>query len=316
MSSPSTILTNVREADARFAGMLTKRMANPQAPYSGLVARIPAPAGYHKISDVYAIGEMEDAKGTATVNGLSSAAQIIFTKGRRYVGGIDHELMMTADSEFAGRVSTAIMQSADVVACDIEKRLTTLLEANGNDFLGSAFFATNGTIPDTSITIDNLISSGTTLATASEVRASVFSALEKFDGMRNSMNCPMHGGPESGARFVLMVPPALRQVAFDALLPSADGVISNDQIRLSQLGVVPRVNTFLTSGAAAYLFAVDAIYQPLRLAERGSPVFRQTSQQNDYNLIMENEHLWGPYYAAEVGFGARISAVKIVDTSL
>lgn len=309
MSTPETIIAKLREASSAFSGMFSQRMAGGL--FADLFREVPTTAGqYAKISGLYPVGQMEDAVGTATVDGLDAAEYLIKTKGRRYTGGIEHEILMTGDSAFEGEVSRQIMLSSEIVACDIERRFTTLLEANGNDIFGSAFFADTKTIPGTAISFDNL-RSGAWSDSAAEVRASVFEGILAFELMLNSMNCRVHGtSDEGGTRYVLMYHPNIKAFVMDALNPE----LSNDAARLDSMGVTARSNPYLTDADDLYLFAVDPVFTPFVLAKRGEVEFRNTlGLLNEYNVIMENQHLWQPYYAAEVGYGSAFSGVKLVD---
>ena len=311
MSTPETVIAKLREADTAFAGMFSQRMANGL--FTGLFREVPTTAGqYAKIAGLYPVGEMEDAKGTANVDGLDAAEYLLKTKGRRYTGGIEHEILMTGDSAFEGEVSRQIMLSSEIIACDIEKRMTAIVEAGDtdNDIFGSPFFDDVKTIPGTAISFNNE-RSGAWTGSATEVRSAVFEGLEAFDEMRNSMNCRVHATPEEGGpQFVLMYHPSVREFVMDALNPE----LSNDAARLDALGVVGQYNPYLTDPDDMYLFVVDPVYTPFVLAKRGEAEFRSTlGNINEYNVIMENTHLWQPYYAAEVGYGSSFSGIKLVD---
>lgn len=311
MATPETVIAKMREASTAFSGMFHKMAA--QSMFSGLFREIPTTAGqYGKLAGVFPIGEMEDAQGTATVEGLDAAEKLIKTKGRRYTGGIDYEVLMSGDSAFEGELSRVIMQSADVVLCDIEKRLTTKLESGttDTDLFGNSFFNDTKTIPGSGISFDNSLSGAYTDA-ASEVRDAVFEGLAAFDSFRNSMNCRVHNVPEEGGpQFVLMYHPDVREFVLDALNPE----LSNDAARLDELGVVGRANPYLSDADDMYLFVVDPVYSPMVMVKRGEPEFRgPTGTPADVELIMNNQILWQPYYSAEVDYGSAFSAIKLTD---
>jgi hypothetical protein len=298
---PSDIVTKLRETTSIFYGALSRMMKND--PFAGLSRRIPAPQGFFKIGDVYPTGSMEDAVGIATVNSIQAASKLYETKGRRYTGGINYETWLQGDAVTGGAVSRAAQISAAAIQADRLSRLTTLLTNGGTGtdmFLttsegstASTAFAATKVIPRANVTFDN-----------------------KFDGHQNTINGFIHTPPEQGARYVVMVPPVLRQLAADALNPQ----LSNDAARLGDMGVTYRVNPYLAATSAAvqaavfYVFAVDEVYTPLAEGWRGPEEFRNTFGRDEAHLILFNQHLFQPYYAMEVGYASTMNMIRITDT--
>lgn len=320
---PSDINSKLRETTSQFYGFLARMQKND--PFAGLTRRIPAPLGIFKIGDVYPTGGMEDAIGIAKVDALQATSKLYETKARRYTGGINYETWLQGDAITGGAVTRAIQISAGAIQADRLSRLTGLLTAGGTDTdlfrttsegsTGSAFFAATKYIPRSGITFDNLLSGDYTSSVAL-FRAAIFAALAKFDGYQNTINGFIHTPPEQGAKYVVMIPPVLRQVAADALNPE----LSNDAARLDSMGVTYRVNPYLAAVSTAaqaavfYVFAVDEIFTPFAEGWRGPEEFRSTFGHDEAHLILFNQHLFQPYYAMEVGYASSMNAIRVTDT--
>lgn len=320
---PSDVTAKLRETTTLFYGMLSRMMRND--PFAGLTRRIPAPQGFFKIGDAYPTGSMEDAAGIANVNSIQAASKLYETKARRYTGGISYETWLTGDAASGGQISRAAQISAAHVQADRLSRLTSLLTNGGTGtdmFLttsegstASAAFASTKYIPRSNVTFDNIISGDYTSSVAL-FRSSIFLALAKFDGHQNTIKGFIHSPPEAGARYVVMVPPVLRQLAADALNPQ----LSNDAARLDDMGVKYVVNPYLAATSSAvqaavyYVFAVDEVYTPLAEGWRGPEEFRSTFGRDEAHLILFNQHLFQPYYAMEVGYASTMNMIRITDS--
>lgn len=304
MATPGTIQAALREAKADFFGMFTQ--AAKQSIFDRITRKIPAAEGFFKIADIYPVGEMEDFVGTATVNGLDSASISVDTKLREYTLGIDHNLLMKTDAISRGEVTRQLQKLAERIACDIDKRQTVSLEANGTDIFGSAFFSDTKDIPGSNVTFDNL-RSGAWTDSAGEVRDAIFEGIVALHGMRNSANCRVHDDPEK-KQFMLMYHPAITQFVMDAVFPQ----LLNDAARVD--GIVQLMsNTYLTDEDDMYMFVLDNQYAPVVYGEQEAPNLITTSGDDDAEKILHNNLLWQARYAGEVGYGSAFSAVKLLD---
>lgn len=72
----------MRETDARFYGLLKQNRQRMKL--ARFFTTISAPDGKFKIGDPYPKGEVEDAKGSPTVNTIDSASKEYKTKPRRW----------------------------------------------------------------------------------------------------------------------------------------------------------------------------------------------------------------------------------------
>lgn len=304
MATPATILAAMREAKAEFYGMFTQ-MAS-QMIFGRIFRRIGAAEGFFKITDVFPIGEMEDFQGTATVNGLDSATLTVTTKLRTYTLGIDVNLLAKGDATSKGEVTRQLQKLADRIMGDLDNRFTVLLEANGNDIFGNAFFADAKAIPGSAVSFDNL-RSGAWSDSAAEVRASVWEGITALHAMRNSANLRVHDNPEK-QQFMFMYHPNVTQFVNDAIFPQ----LLNDAARLDGI-VQPMANPYLTDADDFYMFALDNRYEPFVYGEQEAPNLITTNGQNDTNKILHNNELWQARYEGEVGFGSAFSAVKLID---
>lgn len=319
---PSDVTAKLRETTTLFYGMLSRMMAND--PFAGLTRRIPAPQGFFKIGDAYPTGSMEDAQGIATVNSIQAASKLYETKARRYTGGISYETWLTGDAASGGQTSRAAQISAAHVQADRLSRLTYLLTngGTGTDMFtttsegstASAAFASTKYIPRSNVTFDNDMAGDT--STVALFRATIFDAMALLDSHKNTINGFIHTPPEQGAKYVVMIPPILRQIAADALNPQ----LSNDAARLDDMGVKYVVNPYLAATSAAvqaavyYLFAVDQVYTPLAEGWRGPEEFRSTFGRDEAHLILFNQHLFQPYYAMEVGYASTMNMIRLTDS--
>lgn len=318
------INTKVRESVARFYGSLMQMRRNGPVPAS-LVADIPAPGGFFKIADVYPVGQMEDATGIATVDGLQSASKLVEVTPRRWTGSLTWEQWLQGDANSGGQVSRAIRQSAMQVEADRQKRLANLLKngGTGTDLFtttnegstNSAAFADTKYIPRSNISFDNALT-GSFTDTAAEIRGAVFEGLAQFDSMQNSIGGLLHDAPEDGAQYLVMVPPALREFTADALNPQ----LSNDAARLDAMGVRYVVNPYLSAASGGsdtvfYMFRNSAAYPALVAGNRGPEEFRSTvGDQSQAHLILFNGVLFQPYYAAAYDYGSTFNMLRLTNT--
>lgn len=306
MPTPNTIHSRLREARAEFIGMYNKRKDNSL--FNGLVAELPAPEGFFKVTALSSPGEMEDFTGTATVNGLDSASQTYTTTLRHYTLGIDKNLLMKSDAVARGQVSAEIRKMAGRVVADEDKKLTTLLEtgeSTGN-LDGNAFFADALALPGSSVTIDNL-RSGAWTDSAAEFRSAIHDARNAFMSMRNAGNDLYHSGKP--ATIVVMYPPAIEQFVMDAVRPDQlDG-----GYKFENMSIDLRPNAYLDDADDVYIFVAESDYKPLIIGRQEQPNLVSTAGMNDSYQILHNQDLFQVRAAYEVAFGAPFSAVKMKD---
>lgn len=310
MPTPSTIHSNLREARAEFVQLYSEVSQND--PFEGLVETYAAPEGFAKITALTSPGGMEDAKGTAVVNGLDSATYSIETKLRRKTVGIERNLLTKSDAVARGEVTRALRSLAEIVVADRAERLTDLLETGesaGGVGTTAQFSASNG-IPGTTVTFDNL-KSGAWTDSAAEVLSAIWKGQQAFADMLSAHGYLYHGNPKN-LKFALMYHPAITSYVMDAVSPQ----LLNDKARVDQL-VELRPNSYLSNQDHMYLMVMGGSRKPLVYAEQEAPNLISTigAKADDASLalIMQNQELFQARYAGEVGFGSALHAVKLKD---
>lgn len=311
MPTASTIHANLREARAEFIQLYNEVSKND--PFEGLYEMYAAPEGFAKITSLTAPGKMQDATGTAQVDGLDSASYTVTTKLRRKTVGIDRNLLNRSDAVAKGEVSRALRALAEIVVADRAERMTDLLETGesvGGVGTTAQHSATNG-IPGTTVTFDNL-KSGAWTDSAAEVLSAVWKGHQAFADMLAAHGYLYHGNPKN-LKFALMYHPAITSYVMDAVNPQ----LLNDKARIDSI-IELRPNSELANQDHMYMFILGGSRKPMVYAEQEAPNMISTiganSQDAAFSVIMQNQELFQARYAGEVGWGSPLHVVKLKDS--
>lgn len=180
--------------------------------FTGLVRRKKSPDGVAKFASTFMPAAFKVFTGEAKPVGVDARNQTITTKKYKNPVEIDEKQLrntkaIVGDEEFMAPIRSL---GADAVHAEDEV-MSAALEANGNDVLGSAFFAAAAAIPNSAQTITNTQSSSG-VTDPDDVRADFYSAVALWDQMKNAAGRYLHGTAMAGAKPVLLFSPGLRAV--------------------------------------------------------------------------------------------------------
>lgn len=164
-----------------------------------------------------------------------------------------------------GQVLRRIRELGAQAAVLPQRLFTTLLEANGTAYEGSAFFADSHAHGGT---VDNLLTLSTTAPdtpTSAEMSTAILNAVQAMYGFTDDRGQPCN---EFALQFLLMVPPKYWQAAKAAMQNdfTSAGVSNTLKNAGVQIGLVvnPRLlGTAAAAGRRMYLFRTDAPVKPL-----------------------------------------------------
>lgn len=182
---------------------------------------------------------------------------------------------------------------------------------NGLAFDGTAFFADTRVL-GRSANIDNLLAGGgvTTVALIQADLAAARSAMRLF---QDDQGRPMGNVPN-----VIMIPPALEQIMWQALNAN-QGSINQPVVPASQEALAQAsgfrivVNPYLTDVNDWYMFSVGGIFKPFIYQTRIAPSLENVLDGTE-NSVIRDRYIYSVRARYNVGYGDPRYGVKIVNT--
>lgn len=258
MSTPATIQARLREAKAEALGLFNTMDSISFFIGSGIARQMPANEGFLKLAGLSAPGRMNEKSGfpgqTAAKSGLDSASREVAGQTFYKTIQIDNDLLLRTDAIARGEVSRIIREQSMVVGGEIDRQLSALLIANGAWMSGSAMFSsTNGPIPGSGITFDNLENSAG--SSAANQKTNYYKWVSFNAKIMNAMNYAQNN-PSSPPVPVLMHPADIAEGVDDAFNITAPGAAIATQNRVNKVRTL--INPYLTDAADNWYFNTSA----------------------------------------------------------
>lgn len=228
-----------------------------------------------------------------------------------YKAAIEVERSMIEDDRL-GMVMPRVRQLGPEAARHPGELIYGLLEANGNAYDGTAFFADTRVIGE-SANIDNLIAMGSS-ATVAEIQAALSAARAAMRKFQDDRGRPMNLVPN-----LIMVPPEMEQLMWQALNAN-QGTITQPVIPASAEGAWSvagfrvLVNPFLTSTVDWYVFHVAGALRPYVFQLRVPPALEGITTPNSESGVIRDKFVYAVRARYNVGYGDPRYAIKLDDT--
>jgi len=298
---------NLRDARAEFLNMFNEHAS--ESVWSGLTLEVQAEAGYAKLAAITRNPIFKEFTGELKPEGLDTAALTYETKVYKAGLEIPRKVFDHATSLMKTEYGREVLNVAADAIDNRDNLLTELLEANGTDITGSAFFGTAKAIWNSTQTINNLVTG--TGTSSSQIQTDFWSGLTLLMKMKNASGRPYHGGKIGKAGVTIMYPPDLEsamQNAFAAarLSSGADNILFN-RAKL-------RVNPFLTVTNDWYIFVDNARYPAFALGVAQDPTSEQDTDPNSRDVIIHETYLFAARDEVVAMYGQPMSCVKINNT--
>lgn len=199
-----------------------------------------------------------------------------------------------------------------------QKTMTTILEANGNAYDGTAFFADRSAL-STGGQQDNIIdlapATNPLSPTSAEFETALFDCIETILASLDDEGEPMN---EFATEFGVMIPPKYWGVLHAVLRNefSSSGVSNTIAALLQsgQLSIFPIVNARLTAPTATagafYVFRTDSDVKPLIWQDEVAADLDQLGAGSDHEFF-NHAHVYGVTRIGYGGFGEPAMATKV-----
>jgi len=249
---------------------------------------------------------MAEVKGQAEISGLHSFSYTLENKTWQSPLLVERDLF---EDDRLNVLQPRINQLAQEAARFPGERVMQQFESNPLAYDGVALFSNTRTIGD-SANIDNMIS-----GTGADA-ASFLADLSTVRGQMASFQ-DEHGRPINIVPDVLVVPPQLEGVAFNALNPVAGGQI--DPIRpggpgsFTASGYTVVRGQWLTDPNDWYALHVGTAQPPFIWQERSAPELEAAADPNNPQTILSNMFLWSARMRGVEGVGEPKQVVKVVN---
>lgn len=163
--------------------------------------------------------------------------------------------------QIARRIAELGAKAANLPA----KRLTTLIEANGNGYDGAAFFATSHNHGGVIDNLDTVTVAAPDTPTPAEFATAIMGAITKMTTFTDDVGEPMHADAK---QFAILVPPKYTVAALAATRQEYLAAAVSNTLKATDWTVRVYTNPRLTGSAAAagrrfYTFRTDAALRAL-----------------------------------------------------
>ena len=295
---------NLRDARAEFLNMFNQR--SDESIFNGLVLEIDAKEGFMTLATITRNATFQKFIGELRPEGIDSSKitheTIVYKAGIEIPRAVFDHSNALMGTEYGREILNIAEDSID----NRDNLVTVLLEANGNDITGTAFFGNAKTMPNSSATIDNLLAG--TGSTATLIQDDFWSGVQLLADMVNAAGRPYHGGRIARNPMIIMYPTALEasmQNAFAAkTLPNGGDNVLFNRAEL-------RVNPFLTDAGDWYIFVPNPRYPALAMG-MGMPVESQDdTDPTSREVILRETYLFAARDEFIEAFGSPHAAVKI-----
>ena len=288
--------------------------ASKLSPFRGLVAEKRDPAGIVKFALSFIGPAFRVFTGEAQPVGLDAANFTVETVKYKNPVSISKSQLDRAKGIMGDEL---IMRPIRKMGGDAlyarDAKMAALLEANGNDGLGSAFFATAATLRNSNgVTLTNTVSG--TGNGESATRTDFYSGIAAFNAMKNVAGWRVHGDSFQATKPIILYPAALQSVmegVFMAQTLSLGG--ANTTYNRAELRMVGD----LTDTTDWFIVNARPTYMPFMFVDEAEPDFKtnlQNGDSADAALMLRDEVIFNSDYSFECAFGSRLEIVRVVNS--
>lgn len=288
--------------------------AKKTSPFDGLVADQRTPEGIVKFAFSFVGPAYRLFTGEAQPVGLDAANITIETAKYKNTVSVSKSQL---DRSKAIMGDEMIMRPIRKMGADAlfarDAKIAALLEANSNDVLGSAFFASAATLRNSNgVTITNTVSG--TGTSESQMRTDFYSAIAAMNAIKNTAGRRYHGDSFQRTKPILLYPAALQSVVETVFMAQT---LSGGGANTTYGRVEPRLVGDLTDVNDWFLVNAKPTYMPILFADEADPDFKSnlpSGDQADSNLLLRDEVIFNSDYSFEVAFGSRMEMCRVVNS--
>lgn len=313
-ATATAMVTKLRDAQAELANAFNVQYK--ESIFDGLIYRKEAPEGYAKFWSMTRRAAFAELKDEMKPVGLDARSYEITTKVHKAGYEIDRKTLDNAKAIASEPEIMAVIKdlASDSIAQE-DQYLTDLLEDNGNDIFGSAFFAASASLwnsPAAAVITNTSSGAGTT---ATNIKAAYYDVLEIIATQLNSAARLMHGPGALKKKLICMIPPALLDAAEDVFEvdTTAQGG-TNKTYKRAEI----KQNPLLTDQNDFYFFIPDAgPMSALICAYEKKPELESDARGGENasrDTILRDTYLFGARYSFEVGYGNRTSVIRVTNS--
>lgn len=314
MATSPSMVAILRDAEVAMLNAFNKRSGD--SVFRDLVDFTTDPKGYRRILAVNRLPTLALLENELVPVGFDAKNQLIETQVWKSGLSIKRQTLETSRGIIGDGLDQILRSMGEDAADNLEQVWTELIDDNGDDILGSAFFATSKPMFNTDgVTITNTVGgSGTT---SSQIRTDFFTALKTFVDMRNSGNRPYHGASVYNRSFVIMYNPTLEQVMRDVF--SADKLTHDSgESNITKGAAELRPNALLADTNDYYLFIKNPTFPPF-IGVQEKPVelesdARGGSAAAGRQTILTDDFLFAARHAFISSYGSRMTVVRVTNS--
>ena len=247
--------------------------------------------------------------GDIQVEGLGNFSQSI--ENLTYKAAIEVARAAFEDDKL-NLISPRVQQLGEEAGRHPGQLIFALFESGGLAFDATAFFADTRVI-GRSANVDNIVSGAYGAGTVAEFKAGLSAGRSAMRKFQDDQGRPMNHTPN-----VIVVPPELEQVAFEALSQTTQGT-STPPVPATQdgsyrvAGYLLLVNPYLTTVDDWYMFHTSAATRPFIYQQRVAPSLEGLTSPETESGIVRDRFLYSVRARYAVGYGDPRYAVKMLD---
>lgn len=297
--------TNLRDAKAEFLNMFNER-ANDSV-FDGLTMNVDAKDGYATLATITRNATFKKFEGELRPEGLDTAKLTYETDVYKAGIEIPRETFDHAESLMGSEYGKEVLNIAADAIDNRDEKLTAMLEDNGTDITGSAFFGDAKAMKNSDYTIDNLLSGGG--VTSALIQTDFWAVLQLLQEMVNAAGRPYHGNQISKSKVVIMYPPALESAMQNAFA-AARQASGADNILFNRAEL--RANGHLNDANDWYGFVQKPRYPALAMGNGASVTTESDATAGvGRDVIIHETYLFAARDEFVTMYGSPLSCVKV-----
>lgn len=305
---PTPANTNLQFAESTMLNAFNKRAE--ESPWKGLFLKKRVKEGVAKFAMSFMGPRFEKLIAEITPSGYDSKSLTINTEQWGAAFEVSAKLLKNAEAMADPEFSMPFKQMGQDAWDAVDVEMTRFVEANGNDILGSAFWASGKVIPNSynNQTITNTGSGAG--VTAANFRTNLRAALAAIAQYKNVAGRQYHGSAFLNSKPILMYHPTYHSVVLDAFEAMID---SSGATNVSYKAAILRPNPYLTDENDVFWWNSNPKYPPLVWADEADPTFETNytnSGQGDRDVLLRDRYTMASKYPFVVAFGSRLEGYR------
>lgn len=313
MATSPSLTPILRDAEVAMFNAFNER--SKDSVFEGIVDFTTDIKGYRRILTVNRLPTLKLLENELVPVGFDGKNLLMETQVWKSGVSIPRQVLENARGISGDGLDTILRGMGEDAADNLQQVWTELIDDNGSDVLGSAFFATSKALFNSeSVTVTNTVGgSGTT---AAQVRTDFFTAMKVFVDMENSGGRPFHGASVYNRSFIVMYNPSLEQVMRDVF--SADKLTHSDgESNITKGAAELRPNALLADNDDWYLFIKNPTHPPL-VGVQEKPVELESDARGGTanagrQTILTDDYLFAARHVFITSYGSRMSVVRVTN---